>query len=135
MPDVPSKRPAPTPSEAAAQRAGSADHDRRESVPPRNDPERPWRAEGVPDRPKKAGGGFGGWRPRRNTSLFWLPLLVVFGLSYVSMHYTGQQDKVSVPYTAFTQQVQAGNVKDVYTKGYQIQGKLKSAQQVPGQKD
>ncbi|KAB2388528.1 ATP-dependent zinc metalloprotease FtsH [Actinomadura montaniterrae] len=135
MPDVPSKQPAPQPSEAAAQRAGSAERDRRESVPPRNDPDRPWRAEGVPERPKKAGGGFGGWRPRRNTSLFWLLLLVVFGLSYVSMHYTGQQDKVSVPYTAFTQQVQAGNVKDVYTKGYQIQGKLKSAQQVPGQKD
>ncbi|WP_243725541.1 ATP-dependent zinc metalloprotease FtsH [Actinomadura rubrisoli] len=133
---MPSKRPAPQPSEARAHRPDPGEPGRRQSVPPRSDPEQPWRAEGVPDRrpERKARGGFGGgWRPRRNTSLFWLLLLVVFGLSYVSMHVTGKQEKVTIPYTAFTQQVSAGNVKDVYTKGYQIQGKLKNAQQVPGQ--
>ncbi|WP_242614366.1 ATP-dependent zinc metalloprotease FtsH [Actinomadura roseirufa] len=133
---MPSKRPAPQPSETAARRSEPGAPDRRQSVPPRNDPEQPWRAEGVPGRPRKrARGGLGGWRPGRNTALFWLLLLVVFGVSYASMHLTGKQEKVTVPYTAFTQQVAAGNVKDVYTKGYQIEGKLKSPQQVPGQDD
>jgi cell division protease FtsH len=117
--------------------------DKRQSVPPRNEPDQPWRAEGVPQRAKGSGGGGkggddfrgGGFKPNRNTYIFWGLLLLVFGLSFLSMHFTGQQEKVTIPYTAFTQQVEAGNVKDVYTKGYSIQGALKNAQQVPGQSD
>ncbi|MWK33198.1 ATP-dependent zinc metalloprotease FtsH [Actinomadura sp. J1-007] len=135
------ERPArPEPQVSVRRGDGRARPDRRRSAPPRRDPEQPWRAEGVPDRADRKdgdGGGFrgGGFRPGRNTYLFWLLLLVVFAISYLSMHFTGKQDKVTVPYTAFTQQVAAGNVKDVYTKGFQIQGDLKKAQRVPGQKD
>ncbi|WP_433468145.1 ATP-dependent zinc metalloprotease FtsH [Spirillospora sp. CA-128828] len=145
MPDVPDQRPAPRPNEApqpsrtsppdtGARRSGSAEPGRRQSVPPRSDPDQPWRAEGVPDRRNRParGLGGGGWRPGRNTALFWGLLLAVFALSYMSMHVTGQKERVTIPYTAFTQQVAAGNVKDVYTKGYEIQGQLKSKQQVPG---
>ncbi|MEU5878398.1 ATP-dependent zinc metalloprotease FtsH [Spirillospora sp. NPDC047279] len=118
--------------------------DKRQSVPPRNDPDQPWRAEGVPARtdgkdgkPRKGGDDYkgGGFRPGRNTYLFWALLLLVFALSFLSMHYTGKEERSTIPYTAFTQQVAAGNVKDVYTKGYQIQGDLKKAQQIPGQSD
>ncbi|WP_329519959.1 ATP-dependent zinc metalloprotease FtsH [Spirillospora sp. NBC_01491] len=111
--------------------------DGRQSVPPRNDPEHPWRAEGVPDRANGGDGGEaprgGGFRPGRNSYVFWLLLLTVFVVSYLSMHLTGKQETVTVPYTAFTEQVANGNVKDVYTKGSQIQGDLIKPQQVPGQ--
>ncbi|RMI39230.1 ATP-dependent metallopeptidase FtsH/Yme1/Tma family protein [Actinomadura harenae] len=116
--------------------------DRRQAVPPRDEPDRPWRAEGVKNRPEKktdkadgGGGGGGGFRPSRNMMIFWLLLLLVFALSYTSMNIAGQKERADIPYTAFTQQVSAGNVKDVYTKGLEIQGKLKQAQQVPGQDD
>ncbi|SPT63182.1 ATP-dependent zinc metalloprotease FtsH [Actinomadura madurae] len=156
---MPEQRPAPGPDEAprptttrptatppttapptTAPRPGgahrsAAEPDRHRSVPPRTDPEQPWRAEGVPGRRERPARRLGGWKPGRNTGVFWALLLAVFALSYVSMHVTGQKERVTIPYTAFTQQVAAGNVKDVYTKGYEIQGQLKSRQQVPGQRD
>ncbi|GAA1592932.1 ATP-dependent zinc metalloprotease FtsH [Actinomadura kijaniata] len=111
--------------------------DNRQPVPPRDRPDQPWRAEGVPGRSGgRDGGGSrpGGFRPNRNT-YFWLLLLLVFGMSYASMHVTDKQHVVTIPYTAFTEQVAAGNVKDVYTRGDRIEGELKQKQQVPGQKD
>ncbi|WP_067831772.1 ATP-dependent zinc metalloprotease FtsH [Actinomadura kijaniata] len=114
--------------------------DNRQPVPPRDRPDQPWRAEGVPGRPGgpggRDGGGSrpGGFRPNRNT-YFWFLLLLVFGMSYASMHATDKQHVVTIPYTAFTEQVAAGNVKDVYTRGDRIEGELKQKQQVPGQKD
>ncbi|RFU37088.1 ATP-dependent metallopeptidase FtsH/Yme1/Tma family protein [Actinomadura logoneensis] len=109
-------------------------------MPPRDKPGQPWRAEGVKHQPEKKNGGGngdggGGFRPSRNTFIFWLLLLLVFALSYTSMNIAGQKERADIPYTAFTQQVAAGNVKDVYTKGFEIQGRLKQAQQVPGQSD
>ncbi|WP_103564649.1 ATP-dependent zinc metalloprotease FtsH [Actinomadura rubteroloni] len=112
------------------------DQEKRRPAPPDRRPERPWRSEGVPgggDRPPDGPRGRG-YRPNR-TMFFWLLLAVVFGLSYLSMHLTGRHERQSLPYTAFTQQVAAGNVRDVYTKGFQIQGRLKRARQVPGQND
>ncbi|WP_019634020.1 ATP-dependent zinc metalloprotease FtsH [Actinomadura atramentaria] len=111
--------------------------ERRRPAPPDRRPDRPWRAEGVPgeggDRPDGSGGGKG-FRPNRNT-FFWVLLVAIFALSYLSMHLTGRHERESIPYTAFTQQLGAGNIKDVYTKGYQIQGELKNPQQIPGQND
>ncbi|MBE1534895.1 ATP-dependent Zn protease [Actinomadura algeriensis] len=112
---MPDKRPAPGPD---AQRAG----------PDEAHPDHPWRAEGVP-------GGRRGWRPGRNTYLFWTLLIIVFGISYVLLHVTGREDRATVPYTAFGEQVAAGNVEKVYTQGFQIQGRLKKAQPVPGEDD
>ncbi|MFC9975012.1 ATP-dependent zinc metalloprotease FtsH [Spirillospora sp. NPDC127200] len=124
------------PSKPTGQPTGQSDQ--RQSVPPRDRPDQPWRAEGVPpgrpDRRDGDGSRGRGFKPNR-TTYFWLLLLLVFGLSYLSMHFTGKQERATIPYTVFTQQVAAGNVKDVYTKGFQIQGELKSAQQVPGQDD
>ncbi|WP_084219922.1 ATP-dependent zinc metalloprotease FtsH [Spirillospora albida] len=123
MSTVPSLRPASEPNETRRPEA-----DRRQPVPPRSDAEHPWRTEGVPEERR----GLGGWKPSRNTWLFWLLLLLVFGLSFVSMHITGKQERVTIPYTSFTQQVTAGNVQQVYTKGYQIQGRFKKARPFPG---
>ncbi|MGK5559305.1 ATP-dependent zinc metalloprotease FtsH, partial [Actinomadura kijaniata] len=52
-----------------------------------------------------------------------------------SMHVTDKQHVVTIPYTAFTEQVAAGNVKDVYTRGDRIEGELRQKRQVPGQQD
>ncbi|MBW8483646.1 ATP-dependent zinc metalloprotease FtsH [Actinomadura parmotrematis] len=116
----------------------SREPERRRPAPAQGRPDQPWRAEGVPpakkkdDRPDGTRGR--GFKPSRNT-YFWLLLILVFALSFVSMNLTGRQETSTIAYTEFTKQVQAGNVKDVYTKGFQIQGELKTAQVVPGQGD
>jgi cell division protease FtsH len=70
-------------------------------------------------------------RPPRSTWIFWALLIVIFGSTYLSARSTGQTETATVPYTEFTKQVQAGNVKDIYTKGFSIEGKLKSGQPQP----
>ncbi|WP_018655142.1 ATP-dependent zinc metalloprotease FtsH [Actinomadura flavalba] len=113
------------------------DEDQRRGAPPDDRGDRPWRAEGVPerrrgDRPHGFRGR--GFRPGRNT-FFWLLLIAVFALSYASMTMSGRTERETVPYTSFTQQVDAGNVREVYTRGYAIEGRLKEARQIPGQSD
>ncbi|RSN67944.1 ATP-dependent zinc metalloprotease FtsH [Actinomadura sp. WAC 06369] len=110
------KRPAPD-----APRTGDEAH---RPAPPNQ----PWRAEGVPDGGRR-------WRPGRNTYLFWTLLILVFAVSYVLLHFTGREERATIPYTAFTEQVAAGNVEKVSTQGFQIQGRLKSARTTPGEKD
>lgn len=112
------KRPAPD-----APRAGADDAHRP------SPPDQPWRAEGVPDGRDRR------WRPGRNAYLFWTLLILVFAVSYVLLHFTGREERATIPYTAFSEQVAAGNVEKVYTQGFQIQGRLKSARPIPGEKD
>ncbi|MFF4903045.1 ATP-dependent zinc metalloprotease FtsH [Streptomyces sp. NPDC001068] len=97
-------------------------------VPPRNDPQSPWRSEGVPGGPPKRDG-----RRRRGG---WLVQIVIFlaiyfatGLLYNDMSGDGT---TSIDYTAFTAQLDAGNVKTVYSQGSQIQGMLKKPGRTPG---
>ncbi|MCO6006437.1 ATP-dependent zinc metalloprotease FtsH [Actinoallomurus purpureus] len=106
---------------------------RRDSpAPPRKDPKTPWRSEGVPGgRRPQVPGGPGRMRPPNRLWIFWLLLALIFGSSYLSAFLSGQKTEITVPYTEFTKQVQAGNVKDIYTKGFSIQGELKSSQPQP----
>ena len=104
---------------------------RREPVPPRQDPQQPWRAEGVPPKPPQPGSRGRLPRPPRSTWIFWALLIVIFGSTYLSSRSMGQTETATVPYTEFTKQVQSGNVKDIYTKGFSIEGKLKSGQPQP----
>ncbi|WP_344670529.1 ATP-dependent zinc metalloprotease FtsH [Catenulispora yoronensis] len=98
------------------------------SVPPRPDPGPPWRAEGTPppgrggppQKPQRGPNVPGGW-PR-----LLLTMLVVFLITDLLLSlFTGGPGSTKVPYTEFTKQVAANNVKDVYSKGDAIQGDLK----------
>ncbi|MEU5710238.1 ATP-dependent zinc metalloprotease FtsH [Streptomyces flaveolus] len=97
-------------------------------VPPRHDPRAPWRSEGVPGGPPTPDG-----RRSRNGCLVqivvFLAIYLATGLLYNNMHGDGT---TSIDYTAFTAQLDAGNVKTVYSQGSQIQGTLKKAGKVPG---
>ncbi|MGW2714210.1 ATP-dependent zinc metalloprotease FtsH [Streptomyces sp. NPDC001356] len=97
-------------------------------VPPRHDPRSPWRSEGVPGGPPTPDG-----RRSRNGCLVQVVILLVVylgsGLLYNTMRGDGT---TSIDYTAFTAQLDAGNVKTVYSQGSQIQGTLKKARKAPG---
>ncbi|MER6167612.1 ATP-dependent zinc metalloprotease FtsH [Streptomyces violaceorubidus] len=100
-------------------------------VPPRPDPRSPWRSEGVP-----GGGPPPDGRRRRLGCLAQVVIFVVIylatGLVYNGMHGDGT---TSVDYTAFTAQLDAGNVRTVYSRGSEIQGTLKKEREVPGDGD
>ncbi|GHE41720.1 ATP-dependent zinc metalloprotease FtsH [Streptosporangium violaceochromogenes] len=90
----------------------------------REDEPKPWRSEGLPKPPAP-------WRPRINWWRFALTLLLVYtGFFLVSSFFDGDAVE-TVSYTRFIQQVQAGNVKDIYAKGFSIQGDLKNAARDP----
>ncbi|WP_399896205.1 ATP-dependent zinc metalloprotease FtsH [Streptomyces sp. BBFR51] len=101
-------------------------------VPPRNDPRAPWRTEGVPGGPPGGQPAPDG-RRRRNGCLVQVVIFLVIyfgtGLLYNNMSGDGI---TSVDYTAFTAQLDAGNVKTVYSRGSEIQGTLKKAREMPG---
>ncbi|NUS26586.1 MAG: ATP-dependent zinc metalloprotease FtsH [Streptomyces sp.] len=102
-------------------------------VPPRHDPRSPWRSEGVPGR---SGSPTPDGRRSRNGRLVQVVIFVAIylatGFLYNGMHGDGT---TSVDYTVFTAQLDAGNVKTVYSRGSQIQGTLKQARKVPGSAD
>ncbi|WP_143765185.1 ATP-dependent metallopeptidase FtsH/Yme1/Tma family protein [Catenulispora acidiphila] len=106
-------------------------------VPPRQDPGQPWRAEGrppekpgPPNKPQRGPNVPGGW-PR-----LLLTMLLVFLVTdlLLSLFNAGASSS-KVPYTEFTKQVAANNVKDVYSKGDAIQGDLKEKAPVPDDGD
>ena len=98
--------------------------------PPDRDPARPWRTEGVPPTPdpdKPA--------PNRRRWLRLLPLLllgylVAFGLLTLQ---DMSRAAVTVSYTEFTAQVQAGNVAEVFARGESIEGTLRQARPDPAE--
>jgi cell division protease FtsH len=63
--------------------------------------------------------------PRR----IWLVFLVILGLNYLLMRtmFTGEDEAITVPYTAFKQQVAGGNVEAIYSKGAGIEGRFREA--------
>jgi cell division protease FtsH len=90
-------------------------------------PPRPWRTEGLPKGKPPAG------RPRWLTLGAWLlGYLLLFAVLTV-------QDRLSGPllvsYTEFKTQVAARNVREVFARGDSIEGELKKAAAVPGEKD
>ncbi|MER6066413.1 ATP-dependent zinc metalloprotease FtsH [Streptomyces sp. NPDC001792] len=98
-------------------------------VPPRHDPRQSWRTEGMPGGSSPSPNG---WRSRGGCLVQLVILLVVytaFGFLYNNVRGDGT---TSVDYTAFTAQLDAGNVKSVYSQGSEIQGTLKKPREVPG---
>ena len=107
-------------------------------MPPRKDfdqrdPRQPWRAEGrppekpgPPNKPQRGPNVPGGW-PR-----LLLTLLLVFLVTDLLLSLFNSGTPASkIPYTEFTKQVAANNVKEVYSKGDAIQGDLKEKAPVP----
>ncbi|MES9521646.1 ATP-dependent zinc metalloprotease FtsH [Streptomyces capoamus] len=97
-----------------------------DAAPPRKDPDRPWRAEGTPDEPRRSGRLRGG----RWWALF-ATAVIVFVLAYLGLHYLGRGNEPTISYTEFSRQVGAGNVARIYSKGDAIQGELKSSRANP----
>jgi cell division protease FtsH len=82
-----------------------------------------WRTEGLPERPPQ--------RPKFRWRRFALAVLALYALSSVLLQSSRTTGVVSVPYTAFTQQVNANNVATIFAKGESIQGSLRTAKPVP----
>src|SRR5207248_995915 len=105
---------------------------RRNSQPspglPARDPARRWRTGGLPPQAARGrrGPGRRGWLPPVLTMR--LGYLVVFGLLTLRAQ---SHAAVTVPYTEFTAQVQAGNVAEVFARGDTIEGTLRQARPVP----
>jgi cell division protease FtsH len=113
-------------SEPPAPRSGPRpDRPGRASPPPPPPPPPPgWRTEGVPPR---AGGQPPPGPPRRpvwGMRRFWLIVAGMLALSYLlsSQFVDTQPDRIRVPYTFFREQVEAGNVSEVTSRGDTIQG-------------
>jgi cell division protease FtsH len=90
-----------------------------------------WHVEGLPEREKDSGQGK---PPRRFPGAWWIWALVL-GLLVVnwvvSSILLGPEAPVHVPYTFFTEQLDAGNVESVVTTGDSIQGVFKNEVSVP----
>jgi cell division protease FtsH len=95
-------------------------------APPRQNPDKPWRSEGAPPPPPQPA------KPPRGS---WIRLLlfavVVYLLADLLLNVFGSPSSISITYTEFTKQLNAGQVSQIYAKGDAIQGKLTSAQPKP----
>ncbi|WP_329185507.1 ATP-dependent zinc metalloprotease FtsH [Actinacidiphila glaucinigra] len=96
-------------------------------VPPRQNPDDPWRTEGAPPsaptRRRRRMGGWGGMI---------LTALVVFLITDLVLSlFTGSRP-TTISYTEFGRQLAADNISKIYSKGDSIEGQLKRKQDVPG---
>jgi cell division protease FtsH len=96
--------------------------------PPERPTDRPWRAEGLPpDRGDKGPGA--GWR-RYLPSRGWLiAYAILFALLTLQDWRSGPQ---AIAYSEFRQQVESGNVSEIFARGQTIQGELREERPVPG---
>ncbi|WP_171114431.1 MULTISPECIES: ATP-dependent zinc metalloprotease FtsH [Streptomyces] len=97
-------------------------------APPRKSPDLPWRTEGAPEEPPKSAPG-----GRRMRGGWWglvVAALVVFLLANLVLSFLDEEEP-TISYTAFSRQVDDGNVSKIYAKGDAIQGQLKKAQDNP----
>ena len=102
-------------------------------------PARNGRLAGPNDRRNGAGAG----KPEKPPTLWdrirsgpwWLTILIMLGINYllVSLFLPDQTQRIDVPYTAFREQVQAGNVADIVSRADVIQGTFKQAVADPKQ--
>ncbi|MER5902758.1 ATP-dependent zinc metalloprotease FtsH [Streptomyces mirabilis] len=98
-------------------------------VPPRKDPDQPWRTEGTP--PDSTGPPSG----RRKMPGGWIGLvvavLVVFVIALLVLSFFNEGTEPTISYTEFSKQVDHDNITKIYSKGDAIQGELKTAQANP----
>ncbi|MEV0280629.1 ATP-dependent zinc metalloprotease FtsH [Streptomyces sp. NPDC050610] len=97
-------------------------------VPPRGNPDQPWRAEGTPPAPAPKRKMPGGW------GRLILTAIAVFLITDVLLSFFGGNDTKSISYTEFSNQLNADNISKLYSKGESIQGELKAKKPVPGGK-
>lgn len=115
--------PEPKTTEAAPKPAITPDEKQ-----PAQAPNRPWRTEGLPQSAKGA--------PPKKRPDWWaiarrvlVVYLIVFGLLTLQDRLNGPQ---TISYSEFDAQVQAGNVAELFARGYTIQGKLRTPKPLPG---
>ncbi|MFE7119908.1 ATP-dependent metallopeptidase FtsH/Yme1/Tma family protein, partial [Streptomyces sp. NPDC057654] len=94
-------------------------------VPPRGNPDQPWRAEGTPPAPSPKRKMPGGW------GRLVLTAVAVFLITDVLLSFFGGNDTKSISYTEFSNQLNADNISKLYSKGESIQGELKAKKPVP----
>ncbi|HKT81361.1 MAG TPA: ATP-dependent zinc metalloprotease FtsH [Vicinamibacterales bacterium] len=94
---------------------------------PERSRERPWRTEGLP-------GGRSPQQTRRwiGAAIWVVGYLLFFGMMTIQDRLSGPE---AVPYTEFKTQVANKNVAELFARGDSIEGQLKEASAVPGQKD
>ncbi|MEU7043043.1 ATP-dependent zinc metalloprotease FtsH [Streptomyces varsoviensis] len=94
-------------------------------VPPRGNPDQPWRAEGTPPAPGPKRKMPGGW------GRLVLTAIAVFLITDVLLSFFGGSDTKSISYTEFSNQLNADNIAKLYSKGESIQGELKAKKPIP----
>src|SRR3954467_4300015 len=69
------------------------------------------------------------WIDTFKTPRFWIMLLILMALNFflVPLLFPETNDRITVPYTFFKQQVIAGNVSEITSRGEDIQGLFKQA--------
>ncbi|WP_089207779.1 ATP-dependent zinc metalloprotease FtsH [Streptosporangium subroseum] len=88
-----------------------------------NEP-KPWRSEGLP-------GDTSPQRPKINWRRFVVTLVFAYAVIFLISSFFDEKSPEPISYTQFTQQVQAGNVKEIYATGTSIQGNLKKTARDP----
>ncbi|MET8406519.1 ATP-dependent zinc metalloprotease FtsH [Streptomyces sp. NPDC005195] len=98
-------------------------------VPPRKDPDQPWRTEGTPPEPSPPPSG------RRKMPGGWIGLavaaLIVFVIAVLALSFFNEGNEPTISYTEFSKQIDGGNVSKIYSKGDAIQGELRAARNKP----
>ncbi|WP_034384941.1 ATP-dependent zinc metalloprotease FtsH [Herbidospora cretacea] len=103
------------------------DRERPDSRPEKSgDEAKPWRSEGLP--PPKPN------RPKVNWWRFALTMALTYAAFFIVSSFFDGEPRQTISYTEFARQVNGGNVKDIYATGTSIQGNLKKAQPIPGDK-
>jgi cell division protease FtsH len=78
-------------------------------------------------------------RPTMPPKKVWLTFLAILAINYIVMRllFPSPDAAVTIPYTAFKQEVARGNVEAIYSKGESIEGRLREAitWPPPGSKD
>ena len=95
-----------------------------------------WRVEGAPGPQEKPAEGR--WRMPRlpGGSRFWWILIALLAVNwFVVSLIPDRESRLNVPYTAFREQVQAGNVSEVTSRGDTIQGTFKKEVTYPAGSD
>jgi cell division protease FtsH len=117
-----------------SERSGTRDGAR--TTPPRDNgaPERPWRVEGSRDAPGPPPSGPLPWTSHRRRRI-WVLLALLLAVNWlVALNLPGGAHRVTVPYSYFRTQAQAGNVTEVSSQAETIQGTFRKAVEYPNAK-
>src|SRR5436305_9650542 len=96
----------------------------------------PWRVEGHPEGDPPPTGQRPAPAPPNPWRRFWWVLIGLLALNFVlSLALSGKPERLKVPYTLFYHQVQQGNVREISSKGDEIQGTFRAKVRYPPKKD